>query len=167
MRITRQRRRMAERTRKRAPITSINMVSLLDIFTILLLFLLVQAGDPATVLPVFDNLKLPFSQAQAPAKRTLVVTIDKEYILLEGKPVAKLTELTDAAVIPGLAEALKGYVKLAAASREAGQKFRGSVTIMGDRNVPFSVLKKVMVTCASGHFGNVSLAVQQRETAAP
>jgi len=95
MRVTRQRRRMAARTRARAPITSINMVSLLDIFTILLLFLLVQAGNPDEVLPVFDNLKLPFSQAQAPAKRTLVVAINAEYILLEGKPVAKRAELTD------------------------------------------------------------------------
>jgi biopolymer transport protein ExbD len=159
---------MAARTRKKAPITSINMVSLLDIFTILLLFLLVQAGDPDEVLPVFDNLNLPFSEAQAPAKRTLVVAIDKNRILLEGRPVADISDVaaSEENLIPGLADALRVYVEKADQGREAGEKFSGKVTIMGDRTVPFSILKKVMLTCASQHFGNVSLAVQQRETPA-
>lgn len=167
MRGARQLRRMEARTRARAPITSINMVSLLDIFTILLLFLLVQAGDPEEALPVFENLQLPFSEAQAPAKRHLVVAIERDRILVEGRPVVTLSQAAAGGnVIPELAEALQGYVRQAAAGAGEGEHFRGSVTIMGDRKVPFSVLKRVMVTCASQHFGDVSLAVQQREEAA-
>ncbi len=164
----RQLRRMKKRTRARVPITSINMVSLLDIFTILLLFLLVQAGDPEETLPVFENLQLPFSEAQTPPKRNLVVAIEHDRILVEGREVARVSDLSaaDGNTIPGLAKELHGYVVRAAEGREGNGKFRGSVTIMSDRDIPFSVLKKVMVTCASQHFGNVSLAVQQRETPA-
>ncbi len=165
MKRARQLRRMEARTRARAPITSINMVSLLDIFTILLLFLLVQAGDPEEALPVFERLQLPFSESQVSPKRHLVVAIEQDRIMVEGKQVALVSEVMASPdnLIPGLAEELKGYVKQAAEGRTGTEKFSGNVTIMGDRAIPFSVLKKVMVTCASQHFGNVSLAVQQRE----
>ncbi|MFQ5509262.1 MAG: ExbD/TolR family protein [Leptospirillia bacterium] len=158
----RQRDRMERRTRAGA-ITSLNIISLMDIFTILLLFLLVQTGDPNEVLPVIENLHLPYSEAKAPPQRNLVVAIDGERIMVEGRTVATITEVRETAdnLIAPLAAALRAYVAEAAQQgRETGARFRGDITIMGDREIPFSVLKKVMYTCASQHFGHISLAVQ-------
>jgi len=36
------------------------------------------------------------------------------------------------------------------------------VTIMGDKEIPYSLLKKVMATCTSADYGKISLAVMQK-----
>lgn len=160
---------MESRARSRIPIQSLSLISLLDIFTILLLFLLVQSGNPDEALPVIESLHLPYSQSQAPPRRDLVIAIDREHVLLEGRPVVRVEEVqaTEGALVPALAEALRSYLEAAALERTGNQKLEGRVTIMGDRDTPFSVLKKVMYTCSAQHFGHISLAVQQRDEAAP
>jgi len=163
-------RRMRGRTRARAGVTGMNLIPLLDIFTILLLFFLVQAGDPSETLPVLEHLRLPFSEAKQPPHRDLVVGIEPDRITLEGRQVATVDEVLAAEtdLVPGLAAALEAYVEeaLGAARTEgAGVRMAGEVTIMGDREIPFRVLKRVMYTCASRYFGHISLAVQPPEEA--
>lgn len=165
--------RMQGRTRARARISGVNLIPLLDIFTILLLFFLIQAGDPTETLPVIENLHLPFSQAKQPPRRDLVVAITPDGITVEGRTVATLEEVlaSEGDLIPGLADALQGYVGAAIEAARAdadaaggtGARLAGEVTIMGDREVPFRVLKRVMYTCASRFFGHISLAVQPPE----
>ena len=41
--------------------------------------------------------------------------------------------------------------------------FRGKITIQGDRDIPFEVLKKIMFTCGQVGFNNMLLAVHQEE----
>jgi biopolymer transport protein TolR len=166
----RQIQRMEGRTRARTRIQGVNLIPLLDIFTILLLFFLVQAGDPSETLPVLENLRLPFSHAEQPARRQLVVAIDPENILLEGRPVARVADVAAAEgnLIPGLAEALGAYLEEARGAASGGEagtgaRLAGEITIMGDRAIPFAVLKRVMYTCAARHFGHISLAVQPPE----
>ena len=164
--MSRQRLRMEARARSWGAVRNLNMISLLDIFTILLLFLLVQAGDPEEALPVIEGVSLPFSSAEQPPKRTLTVTIHDQLILVEGHEVARLTEDMDAAVyvIEGLAGALDTWLEAARARHdEQGGRFVGKITILSDRDVPYSVLEKVIFTCASRHFGHISLAVQRQE----
>jgi len=163
VKLARQFRRMEARTRARSAITTINMVSLLDIFTILLLFLLVQAGDPDEVLPVLNNLKLPYSSAELAPKRDLVVGIDQTTITVDGRPVATVAQVAalKGNAIPELSQALKSYFSEAVRGRAEGDRFAGRVTVMGDEGTPFVVLKKVMHTCAAEHFGHISLAVQR------
>jgi biopolymer transport protein TolR len=163
--------RMRSRTRARAGIAGMNLIPLLDIFTILLLFFLVQAGDPTETLPVLEHLRLPFSEAKQPPHRELVVAIEPDRITLEGRPVATVDEVLAAEtdLVPGLAAALDAYladaVQAARARGDAGARLTGEVTIMGDREVAFRVLKRVMYTCASRSFGHISLAVQPAEKA--
>ncbi len=166
MKMGRQRRRMEARARDRGVVRNLNMISLLDIFTILLLFLLVQAGDPEEALPIIEGISLPSSSAEKTPKRTLTVTIVDNRILVEGHEVARLSAEADDSVyiIEGLADALEGYLEAARARYdEQGGRFIGKLTIMGDRDVPYSVLERVIFTCASRHFGHISLAVQRLE----
>lgn len=164
--------RMEARARASARIRGVNLIPLLDIFTILLLFFLVQTGDPSETLPVLEHLRLPFSQAKQPPHRDLVVGIEPGRITLEGRQVATVDEVlaADTDLVPGLATALEGYVSEAVRAAQAqggasGARMAGEVTIMGDRDIPFRVLKRVMYTCASRYFGHISLAVQPPEEA--
>lgn len=161
---------MEARARARARIRGLNIIPLLDILTNLLLFCLIQAGDPSETLPVLEHLRLPFSEAKQPLHREIVVGIAPDRITVEGRQVATVDEVlaAESDLVPGLAAALEAYVADAvqaarARGDAAGARLTGEVTIMGDREIPFRVLERVMYTCASRSFGHISLAVQPPE----
>ncbi len=143
---------------------SLNMVSLMDIFTILVFFLLVSAAN-TEVLPTPKRLVLPESTAQKAPKENLVIMVNRESVLLQGRPVARVAEVRQDrnSVIRGLLVELKREV--ARKQRQTRGRFdpkKQGVTIMGDRQIPYDLLKKVMLTCASADLTNISLAVTRK-----
>ncbi|MEO0997495.1 MAG: biopolymer transporter ExbD [Pseudomonadota bacterium] len=144
---------------------ALNLVSLMDIFTILVFFLLVNSTEVET-LPDADELQLPESIAEQKAKETVVVMITETNILVQGAPVATLDELDelDGNVIEPLKNALiaqNDRVLRKAANADISQR---EVTIMGDRDLPYRLLKKVMATCTDADYGRISLAVLQKSS---
>jgi biopolymer transport protein TolR len=151
---------------------AINLVSMMDIFTILVFFLLVNSSD-VEVLPNAKDIVLPDSTAEVKARESVVVLLTESQVLVQGRPVAELSAVnaSDADIIPELKAALEeqtGRTILAAADGEAAIAER-EVTIMGDREIPYSLLKKVMATCTAAAYGRLSLAVLQKadNTAGP
>ena len=144
---------------------ALNLVSLMDIFTILVFFLLVNSAEVET-LPKSDNLQLPESIAEQKAKETVVILIGEVDILVQGKVVATVAEVLaqKGNDIPALREALKSQndrvLRRAAQDDIAGRE----VTIMGDKEIPYRVLKKVMATCTQADYGQISLAVLQKSS---
>ncbi len=142
----------------------LNVVSLMDIFTILVFFLLVNSSD-VEVLPNPEDVQLPQSIAEQKPEINVVVLVGEEEILVQGAPVASVAEVlaTPGNEIPALREAL-----LAQNERElgaAGDDIAGrEVTIMGDKDIPYRLLKKVMATCTSADYGQISLAVLQKSS---
>lgn len=143
---------------------ALNVVSLMDIFTILVFFLLVNSTD-VEVLPNARDIQLPESIAEAKAKVSVVILIGEQDIIVQGSPVAKVDDVMALSgnEIPRLKEALlaendrvlrKGVEDVA--SRE--------VTIMGDKDIPYRLLKKVMATCTASDYGRISLAVMQKSS---
>ena len=132
---------------------AINLVSLMDIFTILVFFLLVNSSD-VEVLPGNTPVRLPESLAEKKPEETLVLVVDDRQILLQGRKVVDLDALGAEELITPLKEAL-----LAA---RLPQDKQGSVTIMGDKAIPYKVLRRIMRTCAETNFGDISLAVQRK-----
>jgi biopolymer transport protein TolR len=144
---------------------AINLVSMMDIFTILVFFLLVNSSD-VEVLPNAKDIVLPDSTAEVKARESVVVLLTESQVLVQGRPVAELSAVnaSDAVIIPELKAALEeqtGRTILAAADGEAAIAER-EVTIMGDREIPYSLLKKVMATCTAAAYGRLSLAVLQK-----
>ncbi|MFO1217985.1 MAG: biopolymer transporter ExbD [Burkholderiaceae bacterium] len=140
----------------------LNLVSLIDIFTILIFFLLSAATEVET-LPSFKAVKLPESNAEAQPKQTIVVTVSGEEIIVDGRKVADVAEvmkLTDD-VIPTLKAELELLAKRQVLRKE-NQSTQAAVTIMGDKDIPYRLLRKVMVTSARANFTDVSFAVRQR-----
>ena len=127
---------------------ALNLVSLMDIFTILVFFLLVNSSDVQT-LPNAKDLKLPESIAEKKPEETVTVLIGKTEILVQGTPVANIAEVmaTKGNDIPALREALLSQNDRVL-RREAADDIAGrEVTIMGDKDIPYRLLKKVMATC--------------------
>ena len=143
----------------------LNLVSLMDIFTILVFFLLVNSSDVET-LPNTKDLQLPESIAEDKAKETVVILIGEVDILVQGTPVAKVADVMalKGNDIPALRQALKSQNDRVL-QREAQEDVASrEVTIMGDKEIPYRLLKKVMATCTQSDYGQISLAVLQKSS---
>lgn len=159
MKMSRRAKRM-DRHHKRNIRASLNLVSLMDIFTILVFFLLVNSGE-VQVLPNAKALSLPEAAAEQKPKETLVVMINRQEILVQGRSIIDLTQPLPAGdLLPPLQEELQQHALLAKTSTL--KPFDGNITIMGDKGIPYSLLKRVMATCAQSEYPHVSLAVLRR-----
>lgn len=139
-----------------------NLVSLIDIFTILIFFLLSSATEVET-LPSYRAVKLPESTADVQPKETIVVVVSGTEIVVDGRKVADVADVMKASddVIPTLKAELELLSKRQVI-REKNQGLKTAVTIMGDKDIPYRLLRKVMVTSARANFTDVSFAVRQR-----
>ena len=153
--------------RSRGGIVSLSLISLMDIFTILLLFLLVHLAGEEAALPASEGLTLPTSTAEKAPRPTVTVLVTKNDVFVDGK---RVMGVADAIVQPAtILEPLKQELTHLAerthsmAKRTSSVKFTGNVTIMGDRKIPFQLLKKLMATCAQAEFPHIALAVVQKE----
>jgi len=136
----------------------LNMVSLMDIFTILVFFLLVNATS-TQVLPSPKNIVLPEAAAEKLPARNLVIAVDDRVIRLQGKPVILVKDAINSNqnTIKPLFDALR---RASASVRDITDK--NGVTIMGDQQIPYGLLKKIMLTCAGAQYTNISFAVNQK-----
>ena len=144
---------------------ALNLVSLMDIFTILVFFLLVNSSDVET-LPNAKELQLPESIAEQKAKETVVILIGEQDLIVQGTPIAKIADVMriKGNDIPELRQALKSQNDRVL-RREAKDDIAGrEVTIMGDKETPYRLLKKVMATCTQSDYGQISLAVLQKSS---
>jgi len=157
--------RMEKHHKRNKGAGALNLVSLMDIFTILVFFLLVNSSDVQT-LPNAKELQLPESIAEEKAKETVVIMIGETDLIVQGTPVAKVADImaTKGNDIPELREALLSQNDRVL-RREAQEDIAGrEVTIMGDKDIPYRLLKKVMATCTESDYGRISLAVLQKSS---
>ena len=159
MRSSRRARRMAkhhDRTLKRNAM--LNMVSLMDIFTILVFFLLVNATSEQ-VLPSPKNIVLPSAAAEKLPALNLVIAVDENMIRLQGKPVIRVQDALSGKqnTIRPLFDALRD-----ASLTVKDITDKNGVTIMGDQEIAYGLLKKIMLTCAAAQYTNISFAVNQK-----
>jgi biopolymer transport protein ExbD len=139
---------------------SVNLISMMDILTVLLLFLLKSYSAGGEVMVPQPGVKLPESTADEQPQQSLIVAIDGDAIKLGTERIASVAEVTASpeAIIPSLAERLP-----AAHAPGAGPNAAGTVvTIQGDRNIEYALLRKVMYTLSQGGYSNVSLAVLRK-----
>jgi biopolymer transport protein TolR len=142
----------------------LNLVSLMDIFTILVFFLLVNSAEVQT-LETPKDIKLPESIAENKPRETVVVHIAHDRVLLQGQPVATIAEIEalEGDIIEPLKAALKSQSDRVLRDSAAADAASREVTILGDRELPYRVLKKIMATCTDADYGKLSLAVIQKQ----
>jgi len=149
-----------KRNRRHVPL---NLVSLMDIFTILVFFLLVNSSD-VEVLPSTKAIKLPESVAEMKPRETVIVMVTDQAILVQGHQVISVKEAmaSGQAVLKPLQAALEQQAARILRRQQGRAPVAPEVTIMGDRKIAYRLLKKVMVSCTLAHYGKVSLAVMQK-----
>jgi len=159
-------RRLKRMSRNRGKITKMNLTSLMDVFTILVFFLLVNSGS-VEILDAPKEVKLPESQVETKPRETVVIFISPEEILVQGKPAGLVADVLIGDRIPldnvesrlaALSEKVIGTSTMTVAATK-------EVTILADKSVPFTVVRQIMSTCTGAGYENVSLAVVQKGAA--
>jgi len=160
MRNSRRMRRMARNKKK---VTGLNLTSLMDVFTILVFFLLFHSSG-TEVVEAPKQIKLPDSVVETKPRETVVIMVSPEMVVVQGKGVIRTPELieNETGTVAEITERLKQLerniigisTKTIVASKE--------VTILADKTIPFQALKKIMSTCTGSGYGKISLAVIQK-----
>lgn len=161
MKNTRRLKRMTRAKRHRTG--GLNLTSLMDVFTILVLYLLVNQSSVEVVEPPKD-VKLPDSVVEAKPRETVVVMVSEELVSIMGEPIVSIEDVlsNESSVVAPLQEALRKVKdNVIGSSTEAAAKSE-EVTIMAHRTVPFKVLKTLMSTCTGAGYTKISLAVNQK-----
>ncbi len=161
MKNTRRMKRMGRSRKRRLP--ALNLTSLMDVFTILVFFLLVNSSASEVLEPP-KKITLPDSVVETKPKETAVIVVSEETVMVQGEVVAMVEDIIntrqDAILeISNKLEELKKNVigistKAISESRE--------VTILSHKTVPFKVLRKVMSSCTYAGYEKISLAVIQK-----
>jgi biopolymer transport protein ExbD len=147
--------------------TDLRLTSLLDMFTILLVFLLKSFSADGQMVTATEDLQLPESTSHKEPRSAPIIAVTKEWVMLDDKPLVKIADLkadSDLLIQPlqaSLQQSRAFSEQLGAIDTRVG--FDGTVDIMGDRDASFAVIKRVMYTCGQVGFNNMLLAVYQKE----
>ncbi len=154
------------RERKEKKTATLNLVSLMDIFTILVFFLMVNSSE-VEMLETASDIKLPDSVSEERPEERLSILVSEDTLIVQGKAVASTSEALsgDADIIEGLAQELAHQRDKRLGMLANPEDFEGAVTIMGDKALPYALLKRVMLTCQQNDFTRIALAVNQVEGA--
>lgn len=153
----------------------LNMTPLVDMFVIMVLFLIANFSATGEVLMMTKDVILPEAKNVKEVELVPVVMVSADAVLVDSNVIARVADITreEYLNIPALEEKLrdmkKKYEDLHAAANDAGS-FKGDINIQGDKNVPFKVMKRIMYSCATAGYGNINFAVmgaKAEEGAAP
>ena len=138
----------------------LSLVSLMDIFTILVFFLMVNSGD-VEVLEADKNISLPESISEQKPEIALTIKVSAEDIVVQGRRLGSVAEVLaqEGNQIAALGKELDYQAERAPALTEQEQQLGRSVIIMGDQAMPYKLLKRIMSTCAGSDYRDITLAV--------
>ncbi len=151
-----------ERHHKRFGKGGLHLVSLMDIFTILVFFLLVNSST-VEQLPSTKAVKLPESSSERLPEETLLIMVNNNDLIVQGRRVAKASDVmeSDENIIPGLRKELEFQLQQRLGISATPQE-PGDVTIMGDKEIPYKLLKRILYTLSESNYKNISLAVVKK-----
>ena len=160
MKMSRRAKRMQRNHKRNANKSSLHLTALMDIFTILVFFLMVNQSE--VEVQNTDTVELPVSLAENKPDDQLTVLVTREDVLVQGRVVASVASLSKdpADLIAALKEELDYRAARKPLPPELEEQGR-PITIVGDKGTAYAVLKKVMNTCSKAGFNNISLAVNQ------
>ena len=156
-------RRMKRMGRNKRKVTGLNLTPLMDVFTILVFFLLFHSGG-GDILETPKQIKLPDSVVETKPRETVVIMVSPEVVVVQGEAVVNTPELLDDRVrmVAGITERLeqleRNIIGISTKAVAEGKE----ITILADKTIPFKVLKKIMSTCTGSGYGRISLAVIQK-----
>ncbi len=152
------------RRRKHGGDSHMALVPFIDMLTILVVFLLVHTSD-VDLIPNTKSIVIPQSISDIKPRETVVVMVTKNELVVNGQTVATITDIARSSnpTVDSLEKVLRSQADRVLGSSTPGAPAEREVTIMGDKALPYNVLKKIMATCTQASFTKVSLAVLEKE----
>lgn len=144
----------------------LNLTSMMDMFTIILVFLLKTYSSEGQLLHPSESLTLPKSSVHTPPETALDIVVSKEVIMVNDKSIIDMAtvEKQKGYIIGPLSEELRYHAKEAKSMEEQfGVPFSGKVTIQGDKSIRYRELVKVMATCGASEYPNMRLVVYRKD----
>jgi biopolymer transport protein ExbD len=161
MKTTRRMKRMSRIGRNAT--ATLSLTSLMDVFTILVLYLLVNQSS-GTVLDPPKDITLPDSIVEAQPRETLLVSVSNDLVVVDGVPVATVQQILDNKddVIEPIRDRMAQRRQNTLSTSEQAADQSTEVTIMANKTIHFKVLKRVMTSCTAAGFNKIALAVNQK-----
>ena len=156
-------RRMTRMARSKKKLTGLNLTPLMDVFTILVFFLLFHSSG-GDILQTPKQVKLPDSVVETKPRETVVIMVSPEVVLVQGEAVITTSELLEDRIVTvqevkeRLGQLERNIIGISTKT-VAGSK---EITLLADKTIPFKVLKKIMSTCTGSGYERISLAVIQK-----
>jgi biopolymer transport protein ExbD len=144
----------------------LNLIPLIDIMSVMVAFLLVYSTD-VEVVQNSKGVEIPQSIAEQQPNQSVVVMITKDQLFVQGELVATMSEIHGAKT--SLIEPLRAVLErplVDGATAEPVDFATREITVMGDKTIPYDVVKRVMATCTAANYGKISLAVLQKDKSA-
>jgi biopolymer transport protein ExbD len=139
------------------------LTSLVDVMTVLLIYMIQSFNADGEIITPTKDLQLPFSTAVKKPGQTVTIAVSNKSIQIDNETIASVDQIlsNDDMVIPALsawlADSRSKTEKIEKYSTKT--KFKGDITILGDKRIHFRLLKKIMYTCGQEGFNNFKLAV--------
>jgi biopolymer transport protein TolR len=143
------------------------LIPFIDMMTILVVFLLAHTAE-VDILPNTKNISIPQSLSDRKPSAAVVVMVTKDSVYVDGNLVGSIADVVanrGPVFLPLKTALMAQNDRILSAARQTDIAKR-EVTIMGDKSIPYSVLKRIMLTCSDAEYGKVSFAVVERERAA-
>ena len=157
---------MAKRRSKKGN-TKLNITSMMDMFTIILVFLLKSFSAEGQLVTPAKGLTIPTSTIESAAKRGVELTVGRKSISVEGKEIMRTQEAskTKGYMLQKLYDELSLRAEEEKKSLEeyGGGEFKGDVNIQGDLSTKYELLTKIMYTCGQSGYPNMNLVVYKKE----
>ena len=152
---------------KRGVYAALTLTSLVDVMTIIVIFLLMNFSANGEVLYMTKDIHLPDAYHGAQLDRAPVVSVSGESVTLDGRMLASTGDLAkgDAVGVPELEDALRDEKRRYETihQNDPDHPFRGLINVQADRRIPFKVIKRIMFACNQSGFGNINFAALSRE----
>ena len=161
MKMSRRALRMERNHKRNKASGGLNLTALMDIFTILVFFLMVNQSE--VEVQNNEDIELPVSISDNKPEDQLTILVTQTNVLIQGRSVVTVAEVLnlEGEEIPALRKELD-YMAARSPLPPEEEILGRQITIVGDKDTEYQLLKKIMRTSAQAGFGNISLAVNQK-----
>jgi biopolymer transport protein ExbD len=156
---------MARKARQYGEPVSFSLTSMMDIMTIILVFMIKQVDSEGQLITAAENLVLPNSTStKTPKEVSLGLVVDQEWVLVDGQKIVETSIVSgqDSLLVAALDEVLKEKREIetqAKVARGESDEGGGNIIVQLDKNTYYDIMFKVMATCGFSGFTNVAFAV--------
>ncbi len=178
---------LSRRKGKRSTTAVLQLTAMVDMFTVLVIFLLQAYTSNPTILINPEEVSLPQAQETKDLKPAAVVTIAKGNVYVEKVQVATMAEVEASTdwVLPKLQQELFQQLQNKKAEYEGKLRTRiqniigtepnpsedpnqwRKVTLQADKDINYLSVKKVMYTVSAAGAGEINFAVMKKDSESP